>query len=297
MQNICRLSPAALTARAAAVVLLAAALGACATSPAPDSPGAGTSLNQAQTGGPSRWELVRWQQADGTLKSIPHGDNGQPIIFEFNSGIDSAQGTVSGYSGCNRFTGGYGKTATGMRFDRLAGTRMACIAPGGELESALLKAMQLPFTTVGTQPSAGSTGRQIIWKTADGDLLQFVEREGVGRRGAKMDAQAAAGGVEDGVCGFAAGGVLRRGPADLLSRAREPGRAVDALVWADRGAGFRAGRGVHLAGARDAGGEPADGCVRDSLAVVERGVSHPGELSNAAPASKTPRFKAAAFLS
>ncbi|MCP3019248.1 META and DUF4377 domain-containing protein [Cupriavidus basilensis] len=196
MQNICRLSPAALTARAAAVVLLAAALGACATSPAPDSPGAGTSLNQAQTGGPSRWELVRWQQADGTLKSIPHGDNGQPIIFEFNSGIDSAQGTVSGYSGCNRFTGGYGKTATGMRFDRLAGTRMACIAPGGELESALLKAMQSPFTTVGTQPSAGSTGRQIIWKTADGDLLQFVEREGVGRRGAKMDAQAAAGSVE-----------------------------------------------------------------------------------------------------
>ena len=57
-----------------------------------------------------------------------------------------------------------------------------------ELESALLKAMASPFTTVGTQPSAGSTGRQIVWKTADGDLLQFVEREGVGRRGAKIDA-------------------------------------------------------------------------------------------------------------
>ncbi|MHA7681421.1 DUF4377 domain-containing protein [Cupriavidus sp. PET2-C1] len=196
MQISIRLTSGALAARAAAAILLAAALGACATSPAPDSPGAGTSLNQAQTGGPSRWELVRWQLADGTLKSIPHGDNGEPIIFEFNGGIDSAQGTVSGYSGCNRFTGGYGKTATGMRFDRLAGTRMACVPPRGELESALLKAMQSPFTTVGTQPSAGSTGRQIIWKTVDGDLLQFVEREGVGRRGAKMDAQAAAGGVE-----------------------------------------------------------------------------------------------------
>ncbi|MGT2429903.1 DUF4377 domain-containing protein [Cupriavidus basilensis] len=195
MQKTIRLSPGALAARAAAV-MLAAALGACTTSPAPDSPGAGASLNQAQTGGPSRWELVRWQQADGTLKPIPHGDNGEPIIFEFNSGIDSAQGTVSGYSGCNRFTGGYGKTATGMRFDRLAGTRMACVPPRGDLESALLNAMQSPFTTVGTQPSAGSTGRQIIWKTAGGDLLQFIEREGVGKRGARLDAQAAAGGVE-----------------------------------------------------------------------------------------------------
>ncbi|MDF3886525.1 META and DUF4377 domain-containing protein [Cupriavidus basilensis] len=196
MQKTIRLSPGALGARAAAAVMLAAALGACTTSPAPDSPGAGASLNQAQTGGPSRWELVRWQQADGTLKPIPHGDNGEPIIFEFNSGIDSAQGTVSGYSGCNRFTGGYGKTATGMRFDRLAGTRMACVPPRGDLESALLNAMQSPFTTVGTQPSAGSTGRQIIWKTAGGDLLQFIEREGVGKRGARLDAQAAAGGVE-----------------------------------------------------------------------------------------------------
>ncbi|MNT07001.1 META domain protein [compost metagenome] len=135
---------------------------------------------------------MRWQQADGTLRDIPHGDNGEPITFEFSDGIDAAQGTVSGTSGCNRFTGSYGKTDTGVRFDRVAGTRMACPPPRMELESALLKAMETSFVTVGTQPSAGSTGRQIIWKTASGDLLQFVEREGVGRRGARMDA----GGVE-----------------------------------------------------------------------------------------------------
>ncbi len=46
--------------------------------------------------GPSRWELVRWQQPDGTLRDIPHGDNGQPIIFEFNSGIDAAQAPSAG---------------------------------------------------------------------------------------------------------------------------------------------------------------------------------------------------------
>ncbi|KWR90173.1 META and DUF4377 domain-containing protein [Cupriavidus sp. IDO] len=193
MHSRTRLFPFALAARGAAALMVVSALSACTTAPAPDLPSAGATLNQTQPSGPSRWELVRWQQADGTLRDIPHGDNGQPVIFEFNGGIDAAQGTVSGTSGCNRFTGGYGKTDTGIRFDRIAGTRMACPLPRMELESALLKAMQSPFVTVGTQPSAGSTGRQIIWKTADADLLQFVEREGVGQRGARVEA---ASGVE-----------------------------------------------------------------------------------------------------
>ncbi len=87
---------------------------------------------KSRAGGPSRWELIRWQNADGTVRDIPHGDNGQPVIFEFNDGIDASQGTVSGTSGCNRFTGGYGKTTSGIRFDRIAGTRMAC--PGTRME-------------------------------------------------------------------------------------------------------------------------------------------------------------------
>lgn len=190
LRGTCRTN--GLRSAAFALVTVAATLAACTTGPAPGLPSAGASLNQTQPSGPSRWELVRWQQADGTLRDIPHGDNGQPIIFEFNDGIDAAQGTVSGTSGCNRFTGSYGKTDTGIRFDRVAGTRMACPPPRMELESALLNAMQTPFVTVGTQPSAGSTGRQIVWKTVSGDLLQFVEREGVGKRGARMDA----GGVE-----------------------------------------------------------------------------------------------------
>jgi len=163
----------------------------------PDSPSASASLSETRSGGPSRWELVRWTRADGTRRDLPHGDNGEPIVFNFSDGIDSSQGTVSGTSGCNRFTGGYGKTASGVRFDRIAGTRMACPGPRMDTETALLKAMQSPFTTVGTQPSAGSTGRQVIWKTADGELLQFVEREGVGRRGDKVDpATGSVGGTE-----------------------------------------------------------------------------------------------------
>jgi heat shock protein HslJ len=193
MQTITRDTCCRVVRNGAAAIMLAGALGACATGPAPDSPSATIALNQTQSSGPNRWELVRWQQPDGTLRDIPHGDNGQPVIFEFSAGIDAAQGTVSGTSGCNRFTGSYGKTDTGIRFDRIAGTRMACPPPRMELESVLLTAMQTPFLTVGTQPSAGSTGRQIIWKTASADLLQFVEREGIGQRGARVDA---AGSVE-----------------------------------------------------------------------------------------------------
>lgn len=182
---------------ATAAMFAVAMLGACATAPAPDSPGATPSLNETQASGPSRWELVRWQQADGTLKAIPHGDNGEPVILEFNAGIDAAQGTVSGHAGCNRFSGSYGKTDNGMRFDRIASTRRACPDPGMAVENALLRAMQQPFTTVGTQPSAAGNARQIVWKTADGDLLHFVEREGVGRRADRIESKpTAAGGVE-----------------------------------------------------------------------------------------------------
>ncbi|KAA6119326.1 DUF4377 domain-containing protein [Cupriavidus cauae] len=174
---------------AAAAALLGAAMSGCVTAPAPDSPSATPTLSETRPGGPSRWELVRWQMPDGSLKQIPHGDNGEPVLFEFNAGIDAAQGTVTGNTGCNRMTGSYGKTDSGMRFDRVASTRRACPPPLMEVENSLLNAMQSPFTTVGTQPSAGSTGRQIIWKTADGDLLHFVEREGVGRRGDRLDGQ------------------------------------------------------------------------------------------------------------
>ncbi|WP_342051801.1 MULTISPECIES: META and DUF4377 domain-containing protein [unclassified Cupriavidus] len=187
MQKVQRLPMLAAIVPAAAMAA-AALLGACTTTTTADSPAAGASLSQTQSDGPQRWELVRWQQADGVSRELPRGDSGQPVIFEFNSGIDAAQGTVSGNSGCNRFTGGYGKTATGIRFDKIAGTRMACPGERMAFETALLHAMQSPFTTVATQPSATPQGRQIIWKTADGDLLQFAEREGVGRRGAKIDA-------------------------------------------------------------------------------------------------------------
>ncbi|MBY4898136.1 META domain-containing protein [Cupriavidus sp. AU9028] len=183
----CRHRAGPRTAAPLAALALSALLGACAGMPAPNSPSASPSLTETRPSGPSRWELVRWQQADGSNRPLPQADGGEPVVLEFNAGIDAEQGTVSGNTGCNRLRGSYGKTASGMRFDGLASTRMACPPPRMAIESALLQAFREPLTTVASQPSSGSGGRQIIWKTASGDLLHFAEREGVGRRADKLD--------------------------------------------------------------------------------------------------------------
>lgn len=55
--------------------------------------------------------------------------------------FDAATRRVSGFGGCNRFTGGYARTGVdGLTFGPSAGTMMACI-DGMETEDAFLKAM------------------------------------------------------------------------------------------------------------------------------------------------------------
>jgi len=147
-------------------------------------PGQAT-LTQAQGEGRSRFVLVRWQEPGAAPKELPSSETegegvdpaAQPIFIDFSAGLEAATGVASGYSGCNRFTGPYEKLASGMRFTNLVSTRMACDPARMELESAFLEALKSPLATVGMQPSAsGKQGRQVIWKTASGALLQFAER-------------------------------------------------------------------------------------------------------------------------
>ncbi|MBR8224524.1 META domain-containing protein [Burkholderia ambifaria] len=86
------------------------------------------------------WELTSWLNADGTSRTIPHGDNGEPIklVLSTESGIRRA----SGFSGCNRYMGTYALKNGLLSFGPLAGTRMACPnALGGQLEHAYLDAL------------------------------------------------------------------------------------------------------------------------------------------------------------
>jgi uncharacterized lipoprotein YbaY/heat shock protein HslJ len=46
---------------------------------------------------------------------------------------------VSGFSGCNRFTGSFKQTGSELHFSQMAGTMMACLSPDMELESQVLK--------------------------------------------------------------------------------------------------------------------------------------------------------------
>jgi hypothetical protein len=43
-----------------------------------------------------RWELVYWEG-----RTVPHGDNGEPVILSFKDG------RVSGHAGCNRMNAGF----------------------------------------------------------------------------------------------------------------------------------------------------------------------------------------------
>ncbi len=71
----------------------------------------------------------------------PTGASGRPVDFQ----LLAEEGRVGGFSGCNRYTGSYGRdgvSAQGspLSFGPLAGTMMAC-EEGGELEQRYLKAL------------------------------------------------------------------------------------------------------------------------------------------------------------
>jgi len=85
------------------------------------------------------WVLERWSLAPnskGEVRPRPlPSDGAMPAIaIQF----DARANTVSGFSGCNRFTAQITEDARGISIDKIASTRMACSADRMELESAFL---------------------------------------------------------------------------------------------------------------------------------------------------------------
>jgi heat shock protein HslJ len=101
----------------------------------------------------SHWQLVEWKNADGSLRSLPGAAAGtaagttaaanapgaRPVTLDLSTA--TGQRRASGFSGCNRYTGAYVLKNGLLSFGQLAGTRMACIGAGGEIESAYLDAL------------------------------------------------------------------------------------------------------------------------------------------------------------
>lgn len=117
------------------------------------------------------WELTGWQNADGTPRAIPHGDNGEPLKLVLST--ESGQRRASGFSGCNRYMGTYDIKNGVLGFGPLAGTRMACTGTlGGQLERAYLDALA-HIAKAGVQMRSP---QQLMIITDSGATLTFTRR-------------------------------------------------------------------------------------------------------------------------
>jgi heat shock protein HslJ len=157
-----------------AALLCACALAACTMPTHPDSaappadpynPAATQLLDDTQ------WELTRWADAGGQLRTIPHGDNGQPITLDFST--TGGQRRVSGFSGCNRYMGTYDLKDGKLSFGPLAGTRKACRgSAGAALEQPYLNGLQ-HIAKSGVQMTPP---QQLQMTLDDGQVLMFTRR-------------------------------------------------------------------------------------------------------------------------
>ena len=114
------------------------------------------------------WDLTSWKQADGTMRAVPAADSGAPITLTLSTA--TGQRHASGFSGCNRYMGTYGLKDGKLSVGPLAGTRMACPTPGGQIEGDYLDALaHIDRTGVQMRPPQEM---QLILE--DGDKLTFA---------------------------------------------------------------------------------------------------------------------------
>lgn len=98
---------------------------ACVSTPPPD--------QMKQVAERNRWELAHWGN-----HAVPFGDDGEPVILAFKDG------TVSGHTGCNRYSAGitFGPKAGHVSISHGISTRMACEPRRMEFEAAFIRAFE-----------------------------------------------------------------------------------------------------------------------------------------------------------
>lgn len=106
------------------------------------------------------WKLVGAPGlAPATLSSL---ERGVTVNFE--------AGRVTGFSGCNSFTGAYSLEANRLGFGQLAGTMMACPEPAMAVEQAFLGAMR------GASFAASIAGDRLTLTSPAGAQLTFAKQ-------------------------------------------------------------------------------------------------------------------------
>lgn len=106
-------------------LMLSALLTACVYTPSPEV--------MKQVAERNRWELSHWGS-----HSIPYGDDGEVVILAFRDG------TVSGHTGCNRYSAGitFGPKAGEVSISHGITTRMACEPKRMEFETTFIRAFE-----------------------------------------------------------------------------------------------------------------------------------------------------------
>ncbi|AMG87340.1 META domain-containing protein [Bordetella parapertussis] len=162
--------------RACLVAALGAVLAGCASNTGQaqaEGAAAANAATSADSFAQTTWELVRWTKADGGYRVIPHGDNGEPIFLTFFA--QGKQYRVSGFAGCNRYTGAYRLRDGKLQITAPASTRMACPQPErARLEADYLRALaQIRSFTL----DSGGAPRHLTFNVQGGDVLDFMRRQ------------------------------------------------------------------------------------------------------------------------
>lgn len=115
----------------------------------------------------SQWTLIRWHYTspnDGKTRqrSIPHGENKNPLSLNFSPDGKS----VSGYSGCNLYTAQVQVGDKGFVLEKIAGTRKACDPAASELEYKFLSHLS-------NYRSIVRDGDRLLIMTRDNEVLSF----------------------------------------------------------------------------------------------------------------------------
>jgi heat shock protein HslJ len=117
------------------------------------------------------WALTDWKQANGASRAVPAADSGAPLTLVLSTA--GGQRRANGFSGCNRFMGTYALKDGKLSLGPLAGTRMACATPGGNLEGPYLDALA-HIDRTGVQMRAPQQLQLIL---EDGDTLTFARQD------------------------------------------------------------------------------------------------------------------------